>query len=60
MSEQRKRLFDLSDVSLYFVTTPPRDGTSYVDQVARACAGGIAVPLHCDQTEAPSGLLWLK
>ncbi len=43
MTDPRKRLFDLSDVSLYFVTTPPWEGTSYADQVARACAGGVDI-----------------
>lgn len=59
MSEQRKRLFDLSDVSLYFVTTPPRDGTSYVDQVARACAGGADIVQLRDKKLSTRDLLRL-
>lgn len=35
-----KRRFDLADVHLYVVTTPPREGLSYKDMVAQACAGG--------------------
>lgn len=37
---KRKRLFDLSDVELYCLTTAPRPGTSYFDMAAKACAGG--------------------
>lgn len=40
MSGVPKRRFDLSDVSVYVVTTPPRAGETYMDQVAKACAGG--------------------
>ncbi len=36
----RKRLFDLSDVHLYFVTTPPREGQTYLSMVEAACQGG--------------------
>jgi thiamine-phosphate pyrophosphorylase len=38
-----KRRSDFSDVHLYVVTTPPRAGQSYVDQVSAACAGGADV-----------------
>jgi thiamine-phosphate pyrophosphorylase len=36
----RKRLSTLSDVHLYCITTPPREGQTYQQMVEAACAGG--------------------
>jgi thiamine-phosphate pyrophosphorylase len=36
----KKRLFDLSDVHLYCVTTPPKPGRNYHDMVESALKGG--------------------
>ena len=60
MSETRKRLFDFSDVHLYVVTTPPADGRSYPDLVARACAGGVDAVQLRDKNISTRDLLRLS
>lgn len=48
-----KRLFDFSDVHLYCVTAPPRDGRTYADLVEAACRGGAdAVQLRAKNLSA--------
>ena len=36
----KKRLYNLSDVHLYCLTTIPREGRTYLDMVEAACRGG--------------------
>lgn len=60
MSGVPKRRFDLSDVSLYVVTTPPRAGQTYADQVSNACAGGADIIQLRDKKLSTRDLLRLS
>jgi thiamine-phosphate pyrophosphorylase len=54
---KRKRLFDLSDVRLYCLTTAPRPGMTYFDMVSKACAGGADAIQLRDKTLSARELL---